>query len=61
MKNRLKVKAVNGMTINLPIKQITGIGTKMNDGTYLALEVRGGLSIPVHPDDQGLCLKTLYS
>lgn len=52
MENVINFKATNGMTVEAPVRKVTGFGTKMEDGTYLTVEVVGGSSFPVHPDDR---------
>ena len=51
MENRINFKAINGMTVDAPVRKVTGFGTDMSDGTYLTVEVAGG-SFPVHPEDR---------
>jgi len=60
MKKPIKVKTINGMNLVLPRRKITGIGTKLEDGTYLTVEVAGGLSFPVHRNDQKHFLNAIY-
>jgi len=60
MTNRIKVKATNGMTLDLPRRKITGIGTKLQDGTFLSVEVAGGLSFPIHQDSQAQFMNQIY-
>ena len=60
MKNRLKVKAINGMTVDFSLKDVRGIGTKLNDGTYLSVELIGENQIPIHRDDQRRTVLALY-
>ena len=37
-----------------------GIGTKLNDGTYLSIKMIGEKEFPVHPDDQRKAILALY-
>jgi len=60
MKQPIEVKTVNGMALKLAREKITGIGTRLQDGTYLTVEVAGGLSFPIHPDSQKQFLKLIY-
>jgi hypothetical protein len=52
MEKSLKFKAVNGMTVKAAASHVTGIGVRLDDGTYLTVEVVGGLSFPVHPSER---------
>lgn len=52
MEKTINFKTPNGMTVNTQVRKVTGFGTKLNDGTYLTVEIRGGSSFPVHPEDR---------
>lgn len=60
MKKPIKVKTVNGMALVIPRRKVTGIGTKLQDGTFLTVEVAGGLSFPIHQDSQQQFLNSIY-
>jgi len=60
MKKTIKVKAINRMTVEINKDHITGFGTKLNDGTFLEVNIIGGLTIPIARDSVGEFLRELY-
>jgi len=48
------------MTVEFKRKDVRGIGTKLNDGTYLDVELVGGWKIPIHPESGRSVILKLY-